>query len=71
MFLKADLRHPQVLLQRDVPHTSCLSIHHENVHLLLQSLNRAGLDCPLEFRTFLYLVVHDQDSQVCMTGGCE
>ena len=66
MFLKADLRPPQLLLQRDVPHTSCLCIHHENLCLLHQSLNRAGLECPLEVRAFIYWVVYDQDSQVCM-----
>ena len=54
MFLKADLRPPHALLilQRDVPHNSCICKHHENVRLLLQSLNRAGLECPVEFREF-------------------
>ena len=37
MFLNADLRSPQVLLHRDVPHTSCLCIHYENVQIQLAS----------------------------------
>ena len=36
--------------------------------LLVGNLER---DLFSQFRAFLYLVVYDQDSQACMTGGCE
>ena len=37
-------------------------------NLLVGNLER---DLFYQFRAFLYLVVYDQDSQACMTGGCE
>ena len=67
----ADLRPPQVLLQRDVPHNACLCKYHENVRLLLQALNKGGLDVSTSFRHFIALNVCDQSNQKCRDGTCE
>ena len=40
----------------------------QKTNLLVGNLER---DLFSQFRAFLYLVVYDQDSQACMTGGCE
>ena len=67
----ADLRPPQVLLQRDVPHNACLCKYHENVRLLLQALNKGGLDVPTSFRDFIALTVCDQSNEKFRDGTCE
>ena len=66
----ADLRPPQVQLQRDVPHNCCLCKYHENIRLLLQSLSKAGLQLPTGFRDFIALLVCDQNEEDCMAGQC-
>ena len=66
----ADLRPPQVQLQRDVPHNACLCKYHENVRMLLQSLNKSGLNIPTSFRDFIALIVCNQDNENCMDGSC-
>ena len=40
----------------------------QKTNLLVGNLER---DLFSKFRAFLYMVVYDQDSQACMTGGCE
>ena len=67
----ADLRPPQVQLERDVPHNSCLCKYHENVRLLLQALNKSGLNVPTSLRDFIAVIVCNQDNEKCMDGTCE
>ena len=66
----AKLRPQQVLLESDIPHTSCLCKYHENVRLLLHSLKKAGHQIPTTFRDFIALCVCNQSSEICMSNNC-
>ena len=54
---------------QNIPHSSCLGIYHENVRLLLVTLNKYVKTIPTEFRSFIELIVCDQNSEDCMLGG--
>ena len=65
-----DMRPPEVKLVQDIPHSSCLCIYHENVRLLLVTLNNHIKTIPTEFRSFIELIVCDQNSEDCTLGVC-
>jgi hypothetical protein len=66
----AELRPVQVQLQKNIPHMTCLCKLHENVHLLLVALQKAGLNVKLQFREFISQVVCDQNNEECMNSQC-
>ena len=66
-----ELRPPQVQLQKDIPHYTCLCKYHENVKLLLQSLSKGGLDIPTGYREFIEYITCDQEQEPCMDGTCD
>ena len=45
-------------------------IYHENVRLLLVTLNKHVKTIPTEFRSFIELINCDQNSKDCMLGAC-
>ena len=66
----ATLRPKQVLLQQDVPHTTCLCIYHENVRLLLVALEKILPPIPISFREFCSVITCNQDNEMCMFSEC-
>ena len=64
------MRPLEVKLVQDIPHTSCLCIYHENVQLLLVTSNKHVKTIPTEFRSFIELIVCDQNSEDCMLEVC-
>ena len=67
----ASLRPPQVQVQGDIPHNACLCKYHENIRLLLQDLRKVGLQLPTDFRSYIALLVCNQESEACMSGSCD
>ena len=65
-----DMRPPEVKLVQDIPHSSWLCIYHENVRLLLVTLNKYVKTIPMEFRSFIELIVCDQNSEDCKLEAC-
>ena len=66
----AKLRPPQVLLEGNIPHNSCLCKYHENIRLLLDCLRKAGHEVTTSFRDFIGLCLCDQTRGNCMSGKC-
>ena len=57
-FCKSRPKH--VILLQEIPENTCLCKKHENVRLLLQSLQNAGIQISTHYREFLSKIVCDQ-----------
>jgi len=66
-----ELRPPNVLYKSCIPHNVCCCVYHENVILLLKSLNEhiQGLNS-ISLQSFIQLIVCDDTRELCMFSKC-
>ncbi|CAM4982008.1 unnamed protein product [Rotaria socialis] len=66
-----DLRPDYILYKSSIPHNMCICNYHENIALLIKSLNKhvQGLDT-IDLNSFLKLIVCNDQNQNCMFSNC-
>ncbi|CAF3406874.1 unnamed protein product, partial [Rotaria socialis] len=66
-----NLRPAYILYKSSIPHNVCVCIYHENIALLLKSLNKhvQGLDT-IDLNSFVKLIVCNDQNETCMFHKC-